>query len=139
MATNMTDGRKGDFIAMLAHELRNPLAPIRNAVQILDLLTSPDAQLRYDRDVVSRQGHSLTRLMDDLLDVSCVTQGKVTLKKEKVDLAVVIARAVESVRPQVEARRHQLTVSFPPQPMQIEGDLGRLAQALANILNNAAK
>lgn len=131
--------RKDEFLAMLAHELRNPLAPIRNAVQILRRLGPAGAQLQWARDVIDRQVGHLARLVDDLLDVSRLLRGKITLRKESLDLATVIQHAVESSRPLIEARRHTLTVSLPPQPLQLEGDLTRLAQVFSNLLNNAAK
>jgi PAS domain S-box-containing protein len=131
--------RKDEFLAMLAHELRNPLAPIRNAIQVLRSLAAHDAQLEWARDVIHRQLQHLTRLVDDLLDVSRITQGKITLRKEKVELAGVVARAVETSRPLIEARRHQLSVALPSEPIWIEGDSTRLAQVIGNVLNNAAK
>jgi PAS domain S-box-containing protein len=133
------DGRKDEFLAMLAHELRNPLAPIRNAVQILRLLGPAEPRLQWARDVIDRQVEHLTRLVDDLLDVSRITQGKITLHRELVELATIVERALETSRPLLEARKQQLTVTLPPAPIRLEGDLIRLAQVVSNLLNNAAK
>jgi signal transduction histidine kinase len=133
------DRRKDEFLAMLAHELRNPLAPIRNAVHVMKLLDTPDPNVRRSRDMIERQVQHLARLVDDLLEVSRITSGKIKLYKEPVDLAAVVARAVETSRPLIDARRHRLTVTLPPQTVCVEGDVTRLAQVLANLLNNAAK
>ena len=124
---------------MLAHELRNPLAPIPNAVQVLQDFSPADADLQWARDVIERQVQHMTRLVDDLLDVSRISRGKINLKKECINLAHVVADAVEIARPLVEARKHQLTVSQPPEPVWLEADPTRLAQVVANLLNNAAK
>jgi two-component system CheB/CheR fusion protein len=133
--------KKDEFLAMLAHELRNPLAPIRNAIQVLRLKGSPepDPDLRGARDVIHRQLQHLTRLVDDLLDASRITQGKITLQKEPVELERIVNRAVETSLPLIEEGRHQLTVSLPPQPVHLMGDPTRLSQVLSNLLNNAAK
>jgi signal transduction histidine kinase/CheY-like chemotaxis protein len=131
--------RKDEFLAMLAHELRNPLAPIRNAVQVMRLLVKNDANLVWAGDVVERQVQHMSRLVDDLLDVSRFSSGKMTLQKELTDLAGVVARAVETARPAVEAHGLQLSVGLPPERLQVEADPVRLAQVLANLLNNAAK
>jgi PAS domain S-box-containing protein len=133
------DRRKDEFLAMLAHELRNPLAPIRNAVQIMRLLGSADPQLEQARDMIARQVQHMTRLVDDLLEVSRITRGKIKLQKEPVDLVAVVGRALETTRPLIEARKHKVTVSFPPEPIPLEADPTRLAQVLANLLDNAAK
>jgi two-component system CheB/CheR fusion protein len=130
--------RKDEFLAMLAHELRNPLAPMRNAVQVLRI-DPPRTQLQWARDVIYRQLQHITRLVDDLLDASRITQGKITLQREKVELAALVARAVETSRPLIEARRHQLTVKLPSEPIWLDGDPTRLAQVVANLLNNSAK
>jgi len=131
------DRRKNEFLAMLSHELRNPLAPITNAVHMLG--TGDSAKIEWARDVLDRQVKQLCRLVDDLLDVSRITHGKIELKFEAVDVAEVIGVAVETVRPFVDARRHTLTVSPPSQQVRVRGDFARLAQVLANLLNNAAK
>jgi signal transduction histidine kinase/DNA-binding response OmpR family regulator len=133
------DRRKNEFLAMLAHELRNPLAPIRNAVQLLRLLGQNDAQLIWARDVIERQVQHLVRLVDDLLDISRITSGKVQIRTEPVDVRVVTARAVETSRPLIDARKHELTVTVPHEPILAEADPTRLAQVVANLLNNAAK
>jgi PAS domain S-box-containing protein len=138
-ALKEADRRKDEFLAMLAHELRNPLAPIRNAVQALRRFGSPDPQLQWVRDVIDRQAEHLARLVDDLLDVSRITQGKIALRKERLELMAVIARALETSRPNIDARKHHLNVSLPQEPIRLEGDLIRLAQVVSNLLNNAAK
>jgi PAS domain S-box-containing protein len=133
------DHRKDEFLAMLAHELRNPLAPIRNAAQLLKRLGPPVPELQWARDVIERQADHLGRLVDDLLDVSRITQGKITLRKEKFDLVNVIDSALEASRLLIEARRHRLSLSLPEHPLGVEGDPTRLTQVVANLLNNAAK
>ncbi|HMV46664.1 MAG TPA: PAS domain S-box protein [Blastocatellia bacterium] len=138
-ALKEADRRKDEFLAMLAHELRNPLAPIRNAAQVLKLIGTADASQRWAGEVIERQTQHLTRLVDDLLEVSRITQGKVTLTRQPLDLAAIINRAVETSRPLIESRRHQLTVALPPAPVRLEGDLTRLVQVVGNLLNNAAK
>jgi signal transduction histidine kinase len=138
-ALQEADRRKDEFLAMLAHELRNPLAPIRTAVQLMRMKEVPAAQSGRLRDVIERQVEHLVRLIDDLLDVSRITRGMITLQREEVDLSSVIARAVETTRPLIDARRHELTLELPDVPMPIEGDSTRLAQVVGNLLNNAAK
>jgi PAS domain S-box-containing protein len=138
-ALKEADRRKDEFLAMLAHELRNPLAPIRNAVQILRAKGPPVPELQWARDVIDRQALQLTRLVDDLLDVSRITKGKIALRKERVELAAVVGSAVEGSRPLVEKWGHELTVTLPPEPVHLEADPTRLAQILLNLLNNAAK
>ncbi len=133
------DRRKNEFLAMLAHELRNPLAPIRSAVQILRLVGSADSQVKWSQDVIERQVQQMARLVDDMLDVSRITRGQIMLKTEPVDLAAVVARAVETSRPLIDQRRQDLTVILPPQPVCVQADLVRLAQVVGNLLNNAAK
>jgi PAS domain S-box-containing protein len=138
-ALREADRRKDEFLAMLAHELRNPLAPVRNAVQVMRALGPAEPRLEWAREVIDRQVSHLTRLVDDLLDVSRITRGKITLEKEPVELAAVVLRAVESVRPLVDARRQKLVVVPPPASARVEGDATRLAQVVSNLLNNAAK
>ena len=133
------DRRKDEFLAMLAHELRNPLAPIRHAVEILQLKASLDADLQYVREVIGRQLLQMTRLVDDLLDVSRITRGKVDLHRAPLELATVVSRAVEISRPLIDSRKHQLTITVPSAGVGVEGDLARLSQVVANLLNNAAK
>jgi PAS domain S-box-containing protein len=133
------DSRKDEFLAMLAHELRNPLAPIRNAVQIFRGKAPATPELRWATEVIERQVHQMTRLVDDLLDVSRITRGKIELRKERVELAAVIDSAVEASRPLIEKWGHELTVEVPPLPIHVEADPTRLAQVVSNLLNNAAK
>jgi PAS domain S-box-containing protein len=131
--------RKDEFLAMLAHELRNPLAPIRNAAQVLRAHSTGQPELEWARTVIERQTRHLVRLVDDLLDVSRMVRGKIVLKKAAVDIAELLQHAVDTSQPLIRARRHHLHVKRPAEPVTIEGDLTRLAQALANLLNNAAK
>ncbi|MDC3957070.1 hybrid sensor histidine kinase/response regulator [Polyangium jinanense] len=133
------DRRKDTFIATLAHELRNPLAPIRNAVQLLKAKGPPEPKLVWCRNVIDRQVHYMTRLLEDLLDVSRISRGKLEVRRERVALSAVIDVAVETSRPMVEAGRHQLTVSLPASSICVDGDPVRLAQVFSNLLNNAAK
>ena len=138
-ALQEADRRKDEFLAMLAHELRNPLAPIHNAVQILKLEGPNGENFHWSLGVIGDQIRHLTRLVDDLLDVSRITQGKVKLQKEQVDLAAVIDRAVETCRPLLNERGHQLTVDVGTKPIHFEADPTRLTQVFCNLLNNAAK
>jgi signal transduction histidine kinase/CheY-like chemotaxis protein len=133
------DSRKDEFLAMLGHELRNPLAPIRNAVLVLRRLGTSDPDLRRSTDLIDRQVHAMTHLVDELLDVSRITRGKIRLQREPVDLAAVVARGVETARPLLDARRHVVTVNLPPDPIQLHADPTRLAQVIGNLLTNAAK
>ncbi len=133
------DRRKDEFLAVLAHELRNPLAPIRNAVHYLRLKAAPDPALGNARDIIDRQVRHLVRLVDDLLDVSRISSGKISLQKERVSLALIVTNAVESSRPLIEADNHHLTVTLPTEAVYLDADLTRLAQVLQNLLNNAAK
>src|SRR2546425_4619696 len=137
-AEHLTDAdrRKDEFLAMLAHELRNPLAPLFTS---LELLGSAVAGRERFLDMAKRQVKHLVRLVDDLLDVSRITRGKIALRKEPVLLADLAARAVELARPLVDARGHALTVSLPSEPVRLEADAVRLVQVLANLLGNAAK
>jgi signal transduction histidine kinase/ActR/RegA family two-component response regulator len=133
------DRKKDDFLATLAHELRNPLAPIRNSAEYLRLKGPPDLDLRNARDIIERQVRQLTRLVDDLLDISRITRGKVVLQRERVSIGVVLTNAVEAARPLIVAGGHELTVAVPPEPLYVDGDLARLAQIFGNLLTNAAK
>lgn len=133
------DRRKNDFLAMLAHELRNPLAPIRSAIEILHLRGPIEPILQQARDVIDRQVTHMTRLIDDLLDVSRITRGKVQLYKQRVELDGIVRRALEITRPLIEGRNHKLSVTLPSQPVWLEADATRMAQVVANLLNNAAK
>src|SRR5262245_19745901 len=138
-ALREADRRKNDFLSILAHELRNPLAPISNAIQILSLRGDDPKVVTQSREVMERQVHQMTRLVDDLLEVSRISRGKISLEKAPVDLADVVATAVETSRPLVEAHHHTLTVTLPRNPARVEADGARLAQVLSNLLNNAAK
>jgi PAS domain S-box-containing protein len=133
------DRKKDEFLATLAHELRNPLAPIRNAVQILNAkgLRHPDLQLV--RGVIGRQVQLMARLLEDLLDVSRISRNWLELRTERVELAAVLDGALETSRPVIEAAGHELTLTLPPEPIHLEADPVRLAQVFANLLNNAAK
>lgn len=134
-----SDRRKDEFLAVLAHELRNPLAPIRNAVEVMRQLGSPDPRVRQMQDVVDRQTDQLARMVDDLLDVSRIREGKIELRRERADLLTIIGRAVETSRPLIDEGEHRLTLSLPTESLQVEGDIPRLTQALSNLLSNAAK
>jgi PAS domain S-box-containing protein len=133
------DRRKDEFLAMLAHELRNPLAPISNSLQILRLTDDLSPAVEAMRDVMQRQVDHLVRLVDDLLEVSRITRGKVELRKETVELAAIIAGAVETSRPLIAAAGHQLAVTICPEPLTVDADPVRLGQVVSNLLNNAAK
>jgi signal transduction histidine kinase len=133
------DRRKDEFLAMLAHELRNPLAPIRNAVQILQLRMPAEETLRQPLEVIDRQARQLAGLVDDLLDVARITRGQINLRKQPLELAEIVAQAVETSRPLVEERRHRLAIHLPNEPIFVEADPTRLAQVILNLLNNAAK
>ncbi|HWA98935.1 MAG TPA: response regulator [Pirellulales bacterium] len=133
------DRQKDEFLAMLAHELRNPLAPIRNAAQILLLKGSEIPELQWAREVIDRQVHLMTRLVDDLLDVSRITTGKLELRTQIVDLAQVVRAAVETSLPLIERDQHQLSLSLPAEPVVVNADVIRLAEVFSNLLNNAAK
>ncbi len=133
------DARKNEFLAMLGHELRNPLAPIRYAVKIMKQRGSDDGELCWARDVVDHQVRQMAELVDDLLDISRVTTGKVRLQKEPIDVATIVAFAVETSRPMIETLHHRLSIVLPPGPVMVEADSLRMAQVLSNLLNNAAK
>ena len=133
------DRRKDEFLATLAHELRNPLAPISNATQFLLAKGPADPELRRARELIDRQVRVMAWLLDDLLDVSRITRGKLELRKERVELAAVVAAAVETSRPLIDAGGHALTVELPAEGVPLDADPVRLAQVFANLLNNAAK
>jgi PAS domain S-box-containing protein len=139
VALRDADRRKDEFLATLAHELRNPLAPIRNAVQLLKqkALTAPQA--RTARDIIERQVQHMVRLVDDLLDVSRITLGQVNLKREQLTLGAVLTEALEAARPAIEAAGHSLDVHLPGEPLVLEGDSTRLSQVFQNLLDNATK
>jgi PAS domain S-box-containing protein len=133
------DRRKDEFLAMLGHELRNPLAPIRTSLELMRIRSHDTAQIARSRDTIARQISLMTRLVDDLLDVSRITRGKIELKRESISLDSIIERALEVVRPLVDERCHTLIVDLPGQPVWLSGDEARLSQAIANLLHNAAK
>ncbi|WP_229447920.1 ATP-binding protein [Massilia sp. CF038] len=131
--------RKDEFLAMLAHELRNPLAPISAAAELMEKSVLDGPALRRTSAIISRQVRHMTGLVDDLLDVSRVTRGQVKIEPSPQDMKAVVASAVEQVKPMIEARRHQLALTLPPEPVEVLGDANRLVQILTNLLNNAAK
>jgi signal transduction histidine kinase len=133
------DRRKNEFLSMLAHELRNPMAPIQNATEILNALQAPGEELQWVRGVIDRNVKQLARLVTDLLDISRITQGKIRLHLEPVGVAAIVEQAVEISRPLIDSRNHHLSISLPGEPICVNGDATRLAQAVANLLNNAAK
>ncbi|RZI83531.1 MAG: response regulator [Rubrivivax sp.] len=133
------DRRKDEFLATLAHELRNPLAPMRNVVALLKLKNLADPHLQWSRDVLERQVQQLTHLVDDLLEVSRITQGKLELRRQPVDLASAMEAAVEAAEPAVLAASHRLSIQWPDPPITLNADPTRLTQILQNLLNNAAK
>lgn len=131
--------RKDEFLAMLAHELRNPMAAVRNGLHILRLASADPVTAERAREIVEAQVQHLTRLVDDLLDVSRITSGRIQLRKEKVELKYAVKHAVESSRPLIESRKQKLTVDLPLEPVHLEADPTRLEQILSNLLNNAGK
>lgn len=137
-ALRLADRRKDEFLATLAHELRNPLAPMVNALSMLR--TEHDAETAHRAEqIIERQLAHLVRLVDDLLDVSRITRGKLTVNAEPTALAAIVASAVDTVQPTMQARRHELTVELPEQPVYLRADPVRLSQVLSNLLNNSAK
>jgi PAS domain S-box-containing protein len=133
------DRAKDEFLATLAHELRNPLAPIRNAIQILRLREQSTEESQWALGVIDRQMEQMTRLIDDLLDVSRISRNALALRRERIDLREVIRLATETSRPQIEAGGHELILERSPEPIYLDADCTRLAQVLSNLLNNAAK
>lgn len=133
------DRHKNEFLAMLAHELRNPLAPMRSALYLLKSERADETARERARGILDRQMQHIVRLVDDLLDVSRIVRGTIELRREVVDLVDVVERAVETVQPLIDAQGHALVVSLPTQPVPVDGDLMRLAQVVANLLTNAAK
>jgi len=133
------DRRKDEFLALLAHELRNPIAPISNAVQVLRLSEGNKEDTQSVCEMIERQIGQMVRLVDDLLDVSRITRGKIELRRERIDLVSAVNHAVEAVRPNFERIDHELTVTLPPQPVYLNADLTRLSQIVGNLLNNACK
>ena len=134
-----SDRRKTEFLATLAHELRNPLAPLSNGLQMMRLSVSDPVAIERTRSMMERQVNHMVHLVDDLLDIARISTGKVELKKERVDLQTVIASAVETSMPLIEAGRHELLVQVPDEELLLEVDLTRVAQVVSNLLNNAAK
>jgi PAS domain S-box-containing protein len=134
-----TDRRKDEFLATLAHELRNPLAPLRNGLHLLGMAQGAPELAEEARAMMERQMSHLVRLVDDLLEVSRISRGKLELRKERVELAALVAAAVETSRPAIDEAGHVLRVDLPAQAIELEADAVRLAQVIANLLNNAAK
>jgi PAS domain S-box-containing protein len=139
MGLRLAERRKDEFLATLAHELRNPLAPIRNAITILKLVPSLPPQVERVRDIVDRQSNHLSRLVEELLEVSRIGQGKVQLRKARMSVLDALRDAVEATRPAMHAARHELAVDVPEEGMSMEADSTRLTQVFVNLLNNAAK
>ena len=133
------DRRKDEFLATLAHELRNPLAPIRQAAMIARSPAASEAQKRRSQDIIERQVRHMALLLDDLLDVSRITRGKLELRREPTPLSVMVEATVETARPLLEARRQQLQVNLPTPQLWLDADPMRTEQVLSNLLGNAAK
>jgi len=138
-ALKEADQRKNEFLATLAHELRNPLAPILNAARLIQLAGEADSRLRMAADIVVRQVQTMARLVDDLIDVSRITRGRIELRLQPVAIETIISNAVEAARPLIAEKRHELEVRLPDDPVMIDGDPVRLSQALLNVVNNAAR
>jgi len=138
-ALRAADSRKDEFLATLAHEFRNPLSLMRNVVNLLQIPGSAEAELRWGRDIFDRQVSYLTRLTDDLFDVSRITRNKIDLRKEPVEMTEVVRAAIEASRPFIDERGHEFIVKLPREPLYLHADRVRLAQAVMNLLNNAAK
>jgi PAS domain S-box-containing protein len=138
-ALREADRRKTEFLAILAHELRNPLAPLRNAVNILRLTSGDATAVQSTSAMLERQVNQMVRLVDDLLDVSRISRNKIELRKQRIELASVVEQAIECVRPMCDSMGHELTVVLPPAPVCIDGDSVRLTQVFANLLDNACK
>jgi nitrogen fixation/metabolism regulation signal transduction histidine kinase len=130
---------KDEFLAMLAHELRNPLAPIRNASELLERSLGRHPEAKTPLAILHRQTRQLTRLVDDLLDVARISEGQINLKKETIDIGAVLDQAVETIQPLVQEKLHRLNIRKPFSPVYVNGDLARLVQSLGNVLHNAAK
>jgi PAS domain S-box-containing protein len=138
-ALKEAERRKDEFLAVLAHELRNPLAPIANSLQIMRVSENGASGIAPLREMMERQVRQMTHLVDDLLDVSRISSGKIVLRKERLDLAEVVGNALETSRPLIEEARHVFELTLPPRPFYVEGDKTRLAQVLSNLLANAVK
>ena len=130
---------KEEFMALLSHELRNPLSPILNALNVQRQVKTDDPILQQAGDIIERQVGHMVRMVDDLLDISRITKGKLRLNKERVELRVIVNRAAESARPFSTARKHEFSMSLPTEPIWVEADATRLEQIVVNLLNNAAK
>jgi signal transduction histidine kinase len=139
LALQAADRRKNEFLAMLAHELRNPLAAIRNAAEVVSVTAPPQARVPEMIAVIKRQATLLSHLVDDLLDVSRVSQGRIQLRLERLDLISLVSQAVEVTQPDIDAKRHRLSVAAPGEPVFIRADRTRMVQSIANVLINAAK
>jgi two-component system CheB/CheR fusion protein len=133
------DRQKNEFLAMLAHELRNPLAPMRNALHLLNSPKADEPVRERARQIMDRQMHHLVRLVDDLLDVSRIVRGMVELRRSVIDLSDAVLRAAETAQPVIDGQGHELVVSLPDEPLWVDGDIVRLGQVIANLLTNAAK
>ena len=133
------DRRKDEFLAVLSHELRNPLAPIAMAVAVMQRKPAADQQEQELRNIIQRQTAQLGRLLDDLLDVNRIRSGKVVLRKERVPLDTAVSRAVEAVKPQIDTRHQKLVVNLPREPVHVNADMARITQVIANLLSNACK
>jgi two-component system CheB/CheR fusion protein len=133
------DQRKDEFLAMLGHELRNPLAPVTTALELMRLHNDEPLRVARARETIERQVEHMTRLIDDLLDVSRITRGKIELRREAIVLSTLVARAVEATRPLIDERGHRLMLDLPDEPVTLSADPARLEQVLANLLGNAAK
>src|SRR5580700_5117972 len=133
------DRRKDEFLALLGHELRGPLAPLRNGLELLKRADGNDVLLRQVRDSMERQLEQLVRLVDDLIDINRITRNMIDLRSEPVQLAAIIQQSVEACRPLAESRRQQVSVLLPPEPIEVQADAARLAQVFGNILHNACK
>ena len=138
-ALKEADRRKDEFLATLAHELRNPLSPILHAVEVLSLVGPADSGIRQTCEVVERQVKHISRLVDDLLDLTRISQGKIELRKTWSDLAVIVGQAIQTSGPLIKSRNHQLSVNLPTEPLGLEVDPARFVQIVANLLTNAAK
>lgn len=138
-ALQEADQRKTDFLAMLAHEMRNPLAPILTSIELLRLLGSQDSHVNQAREIIERQVKQMVRLVDDLLDLTRVVRGKLDLRRTLFPLNRAVEQAVQTVRPTLEAQGHQLAVELPREPIFLEADEARIVQVLVNLLNNAVK
>lgn len=138
-ALQQADVRKDEFLATLAHELRNPLAPIRNAVELMRSMGPLDDSLEWVREIIDRQVCNMARLVDDLLDVSRIATGKLVLRRQVTELAPIVARAVETVRAQIDSKQHHLEMELPPQPVYLDADEIRIIQVFSNLLSNATK